>query len=288
MCLLIGLGALAMSAATSSDEVTCSDRVMQPGDTCVHIDGGSSTNYSYDEEKAYSQRLSHGATVIGWIFLGIGAVGLLFVLATARSGSGRGRGISHEQLTLLAADRSALATQQGWEYRENEPRALVDARTGPLVQGQQRQAKHVLIGKAEGHTFAIFDYLRRPTDGPQKGALIGTTVWQVYLPTAQPTIEVWDRPPYDIRKQFEPFDPAEPKGYVVRSSGADAARQLLTPQVMSTIQASGLNTLLIDGKTIIAFRDAFYSAGKAEALLVSDLQVLVAVAAALPASAAQQ
>jgi hypothetical protein len=281
LALVIGVGALVLASADSGP-VTCGGRDMRPTDSCVNIVGNGSTTLSYDEQRASEQRTGHQVRIAGWIFIGIGGLLLLVVLGTARSG-GKARGAPAAMLKPIAADRAELARQRGWQFREVEPGVLASATTGLLAGGQQRQAKNVIAGTADGRSFAVFDFLRRAVDGPQKGQLIGTTVWQVHLPAPLPRVELWDARPMTDRKQYQPFDPAEPKGYVVRAAEAQAARRILSPQAMAVIREHGLNCVLVDGPTLISYRDGFYSAGKAEGLLVSDLEALIAVAAAMPA-----
>jgi hypothetical protein len=54
---------------TRTDEVTCGGEVMVPGDICQEVRGGSTTEYTYDEQLA-SSRSS------GWVLVGIGGVAL--------------------------------------------------------------------------------------------------------------------------------------------------------------------------------------------------------------------
>jgi hypothetical protein len=60
---------------TTTDEVTCGGEVMVPGDICQETRGGSTTEYTYDEQKA-SDRSS------GWVLVGIGGVLLAAGLAS--------------------------------------------------------------------------------------------------------------------------------------------------------------------------------------------------------------
>ena len=261
-------------------------RVMRPTDSCVEIVGHSSTTLSYDEKADQQGRLDHQLRIAGWVCIGIGGLVLLALLATARPARSKARGAGADQLKPTAADRAELARQRGWQLREVEPRLLASASTGLLASGQQRQAKNAMVGTLNGREFAVFDFLRRAVDGPQKGQVVGTTVWQVHLPGPLPAVELWDARPFATRKQYQPLDPADPKGYVVKTVQAEAARQILSPQVMAVIREHGLNCVIVDGSTVVSYRDGFYSGGKAEALLVSDLEALVAVAAALPVAPA--
>jgi hypothetical protein len=84
LLLVIGGGlVVAGFGQTDSDEVTCGGQVMSPGDICTETSHGSSTDYSYDEEKA-SGRQS------GWVLVGIGGVVLAGGVA-AGVGVARGR-----------------------------------------------------------------------------------------------------------------------------------------------------------------------------------------------------
>jgi hypothetical protein len=63
---------------TRSEEVTCGGDVMVPGDICQEISGGSTTEYTYDEQKA-SNRES------GWVLVAMGGVVLALGLAVGVS-----------------------------------------------------------------------------------------------------------------------------------------------------------------------------------------------------------
>ncbi|WP_214408313.1 hypothetical protein [Pseudonocardia lacus] len=60
---------------TTTDEVTCGGQVMAPGDICQEIRNGSTTEYTYDEQKENDRNS-------GWVLVGIGGVLTAIGLAT--------------------------------------------------------------------------------------------------------------------------------------------------------------------------------------------------------------
>ena len=81
--LLLALGGFLVLGGigqTTTDEVTCGGEVMAPGDICQEIRNGSTTEYTYDQQKE-SGRSS------GWVLVGMGgvllAIGLAIGVSTA-------------------------------------------------------------------------------------------------------------------------------------------------------------------------------------------------------------
>jgi hypothetical protein len=69
---------------TTSDEVICGGETMSPSDICTETSHGSSTDYSYEEEKASGKQS-------GWFLVGFGGVVLLGGAAVGVAAARRGR-----------------------------------------------------------------------------------------------------------------------------------------------------------------------------------------------------
>ncbi|MEU8347069.1 hypothetical protein SAMN05443665_10687 [Actinomadura meyerae] len=114
--IVLGIGLFIGGIASSGGgEVKCGSRTMSPGDTCTTIRNGSSTERTYDEQKAQNGRENVIMMIIGPIV----AIGGVVFLA----GAGRGRRRVRHQPAYQAPQPGYPPAQPGYPAQPGHPPA---------------------------------------------------------------------------------------------------------------------------------------------------------------------
>lgn len=283
LCLLLGVALFVAGGSGAQDQsVRCGDRVMSPADQCEQTINGSTRTLSYDQMRDQHDSSSSWLRIAGGGMAGLSLLVLIVQVFAGKSGHG---GVETRQRRQLAGSRAELARSRNWQLRETDPAVLAGAHVGVLAEGDDRKALNVVRGALGGWPFAIIDYVRTSTTFP-KGLVGGITVWTVEVPAPLPPFVAAMKPSRHERRLYRPFrngDPEFERRFRVKTDDPDAVRHVLTPQVTTILREKGIVELAGDGNRLVSHHLGFYSANKAEALLIEELEALVATAASVPA-----
>ncbi|ALG07276.1 hypothetical protein [Kibdelosporangium phytohabitans] len=171
-------------------------------------------------------------------------------------------------------ERYQLATSSGWQFWADMPDLLTRWQVLPFNQrGDKRMAFGVIKGNFHGLQFTMFDFHRRPTVTSvhtrwtnkkvnELDTITIDSVWVITLPAAMPFFQIVSsvESAFDTEQYPEPPTPDRKfnRWYKLIDTDPNAALQVLTPPVMSTMRQLKLHNWSLVGTDLVYAENPFF------------------------------